>query len=183
MNDPFLEKFNKKNPDRKLVSKVVWRRTEGRPIPKRRFEWVAVPIYIGMVICVGAMLGWLGHTILSNIKIRGQLKDLEQKVEEMEVEKERIEEFLDEWAGLFTLADKIIRCESNWNPKAVSPTGCRGLWQFSQATWEYANRKMGRDLDEVDIFDPQDNFKAGLFLLKTEGDGFWRPWSGHCYLN
>ena len=81
------------------------------------------------------------------------------------------------------LALSIAFCESGFNRLAVSPTGAKGVYQFIKTTFDSTNRKMGRDLGIVNVFNAEDNISAALWKLSNEGDGAWRPWSGHCYLS
>lgn len=81
------------------------------------------------------------------------------------------------------LALNIAYCESGFNRLAVSPTGAKGVYQFVKTTFDSTNRKMGREIGIVDVFNAEDNISAALWKLSHEGDGAWRPWSGHCYLN
>jgi len=47
--------------------------------------------------------------------------------------------------------------ESSGNPKAVSPKGAKGLFQFMDATWA----EWGKD----DVFNPEENIKAGCAYM------------------
>ena len=61
----------------------------------------------------------------------------------------------------------VIRAESNFNPKAVSYAGAKGLMQINPPTQRYLRLK--------NVFDPRQNIQAGsrylrLLLDKFEGD-------------
>lgn len=61
----------------------------------------------------------------------------------------------------------IIEIESNWNPKAESHVGARGLMQIMPATWEQETKKIyGKSLDFEKAFDPKINVEVGRFYLE-----------------
>ena len=58
-----------------------------------------------------------------------------------------------------------IETESNWNPKAVSQAGAKGLMQFMDNTW--------KEVGQGDVFDPRANILAGAEYIKQTED-----WAG-----
>ncbi len=54
-----------------------------------------------------------------------------------------------------------VQCESNFDPRAVSPVGARGLLQIMPATWEELTRKEM----SAQPFDPDANLGNGIYYL------------------
>ncbi len=73
------------------------------------------------------------------------------------------------------LVAAIIKVESKFDPKAVSPRDARGLMQIMPATGVWAAGMMGlRDYTEDMLFDPMFNIEIGTWYLanlKKEFDG------------
>ncbi len=63
-----------------------------------------------------------------------------------------------------TVIASVIRAESGGDPKAVSKAGAKGLMQLIDGT--------ARDLNVADVFDPQENIKAGSRYLRRMLDRF-----------
>ena len=63
----------------------------------------------------------------------------------------------------------IAICESSLNPKAISPTGkYMGLFQFSQASWEFVGQQ-GKPHEANWVI----QYKAARDLHKIQG---WKAW-------
>lgn len=62
------------------------------------------------------------------------------------------------------LVKAVIKIESNFNPKAVSPKGAKGLMQLMPAT----AKRFGVD----DVFDPEENIRGGAKYLAFLFDEF-----------
>ncbi len=63
----------------------------------------------------------------------------------------------------------IAMCESSLNPKAISPTGkYMGLFQFSQASWEFVGQQ-GKPHEANWVI----QYKAARDLHKIQG---WKAW-------
>ncbi len=63
-----------------------------------------------------------------------------------------------------TLIRSIIKTESNFNPRAVSPKGAQGLMQLMPATAEWLGVK--------DSFDPEQNVRGGVGYFRMLMDRF-----------
>ena len=62
------------------------------------------------------------------------------------------------------LVAAVIRVESNWQPRAVSPKGARGLMQLMPAT--------ARRLGVTKAFDPEQNVRGGALYLSRLAERF-----------
>ena len=71
------------------------------------------------------------------------------------------------------MADCIMRRESGYNPRAVSPTNDRGLWQINGVHAANFQRVTGAPY-LPGVFDPTLNSIYARWLLDREG---WRPWT------
>ena len=59
----------------------------------------------------------------------------------------------------------VIKCESGFDPEAVSPVGARGLMQLMPETFGWLQSKTGETLADDDLFDPSVNVRYGCYLL------------------
>jgi hypothetical protein len=93
------------------------------------------------------------------------------------------------------LRDRIIKCESGWNPTACNRTfGCSGgmgLWQFIVGTWNGTIDRMEKDgvyfperchehitlpmsVERTEaVFNYECNYLAGSYLLLKDGSRHW----------
>lgn len=67
----------------------------------------------------------------------------------------------------------IMREESGFRPKVVSPVGARGLLQIMEPTGERLARAVGRPaFDADDLFDPRINIQLGAYYLRELSERF-----------
>ena len=64
------------------------------------------------------------------------------------------------------LVYSIIRVESDFNEKAVSPSGAKGLMQIMPSTAKWIAKELGETYDENMLFDPNKNISFGCFYLQ-----------------
>lgn len=79
------------------------------------------------------------------------------------------QEYLRTLAGPnFDMLNKVVWCESGWNPKAKNATSTAGgLFQFLDSTWNAYAPPLW------DKFDPYDNIRAGVILYNERGLAPW----------
>ena len=66
----------------------------------------------------------------------------------------------------------FIKTESNFNPYAVSSAGAKGLMQITPETFEWLQYKLGENLPESQLFEPETNIRYGAYLLSYLLDEF-----------
>lgn len=64
------------------------------------------------------------------------------------------------------LVYSIIKAESKFDEKAISPRDARGLMQIAQVTREWAIEELELN-DDIDIYDPETNIRIGCWYLNT----------------
>ncbi len=80
---------------------------------------------------------------------------------------ELVEKYCVEYDVPVNLAFAVIKCESNFDPKAESDVGALGLMQLTPETFEWVQGKMGVTVEDRDaLLDPETNIRAGIYLLK-----------------
>ncbi len=58
----------------------------------------------------------------------------------------------------------VIKCESNFDPNAVSSAGAKGLMQIMPDTFAWLKTKTGEELSEDKLFEPEVSIKYGCLL-------------------
>lgn len=92
---------------------------------------------------------------------------------EPEPQPESVEDLIGRYFGSATgQALKIVRCESNFNPAARSPTNDHGLFQINRVHRNMFPQVTGRPWS--DVYDAEANTIYAKHLYDSEG---WRPWT------
>ncbi len=80
-------------------------------------------------------------------------------------------------AKLWPEAERIVGCESGWNPRAIGHGAngdtYRGLWQISDIAWGHLWKRFGLQWD-----DPADNTALAITIYRWGGDSL-EPWGCH----
>lgn len=85
---------------------------------------------------------------------------------------------IDKYAGEYgadpNMMKKIAKCESGYNPEAISPSGAyHGLYQFVAGTWVSNRNAMGLDPNLELRRDPEEAIKTAAFKMGRDGYGAW----------
>lgn len=77
----------------------------------------------------------------------------------------RYDDFVESYTEKYKLEKSfvfaVIKCESGYDNKAVSPVGARGLMQLMPETFLWLLTKTDEKLTEEDLFNPEINIKYG----------------------
>lgn len=78
-----------------------------------------------------------------------------------------VEKYSSEYELDKSLVFAVIKCESNFNPNAVSSIGAKGLMQLTDETYEWVCSRYGeKNTDNDNLYNPDKNIEAGCRLLK-----------------
>ena len=70
------------------------------------------------------------------------------------------------------LVAALIKAESNFDESAISKADAKGLMQLTDETAMFCAEKMGMELGEGDVYNPEINIRLGSFYLKRLLDMF-----------
>lgn len=72
-----------------------------------------------------------------------------------------------------TMMQKIVRCESGYNPKARNGQYA-GLFQFANSTWRTNRSAMGLDTNLDLRFDAREASRTAAYKMSRDGFGAWK---------
>ncbi|MEA4832102.1 Membrane-bound lytic murein transglycosylase C [bioreactor metagenome] len=78
---------------------------------------------------------------------------------------ENINKYSEEYSIPAYTIYSVIKCESSFNPDAVSRAGAIGLMQIMPSTFEWLCEFTGEDCDPQKLYDPDTNIKYGTMFL------------------
>ncbi len=74
----------------------------------------------------------------------------------------------------------VIKCESGFDPNAVSPVGARGLMQIMPETFHWLQTKTEETLVDDALFDPETSIRYGCLMLSILLRQFQTPHTAIC---
>ena len=86
-----------------------------------------------------------------------------------------VDSYCEEYKVPCSVVYAIIKCESGFDPRAVSHAGAKGLMQLMPDTFEWAVKKVGGEYCAEQIFEPEANIHIGVYYLSWlyERFGSW----------
>lgn len=88
----------------------------------------------------------------------------------------KYEEYVQQYAKLQGLEPELVyavmKCESGFDPNAVSSVDAKGLMQLTDDTFDWLQTKTKEKLDHNALFDPETNIRYGTMLLRLHLDEF-----------
>lgn len=88
----------------------------------------------------------------------------------------KYEEYVEEYASQQNLEPElvyaVIKCESGFDPQAVSVVDAKGLMQMTDETFEWLQTKTKETMEPTALFDPETNIRYGTMLLRMHLDEF-----------
>lgn len=85
-----------------------------------------------------------------------------------------IEKYAAEYGADPLMMKKIAKCESGYNPAAISPSGAyHGIYQFVSSTWVSNRNAMGLDPDPDLRRDAQESIRTAAFKMGRDGYSAW----------
>lgn len=119
-----------------------------------------------LLICVAVIAG---------LKLTDKIRsDLDQKMYPLKYT-DIIYRYSDEYDVPKSVILAMIKVESNFREDAVSHVGACGLMQLMPETFTWLASKLGEEVTEDNIFDPEMNIKYGVYYISTlyESLGNW----------
>ena len=89
---------------------------------------------------------------------------------------QKYSEFVEKYAAEYNVPEAVcyavIKCESGFDPTAVSRAGAVGLMQITPATFTYLCSRTGDDYEAGMLYDPETNIRYGISYLSMLYDRF-----------
>lgn len=71
-------------------------------------------------------------------------------------------------------AVRVVACESDFQPRATSPTNDHGLFQLNAPSWRYRFEQVTGEPWNPDVYHADANARFARWLYEQSG---WRPWT------
>ena len=97
--------------------------------------------------------------------LRGHFSDLYRQQVIPLAYKDTVEQYSSEYQIPPSVIYAIMKCESDFEPQAVSHAGAIGLMQIMPDTFTWLNRRLGSPYAEEQIADPEANIHVGAYYL------------------
>ena len=150
-------------------------RAQGRRArPKKQpliawWQWLVLAALVGLIVYEIGQLNQATAKLDALYQARQEERERYQKSVDAHEPKYRglIEQYAAEYNLNPAYVSAIIKQESNYDPRAVSSKGARGLMQFMPDTFEWVKKNCGyRSADFDVLYEPEAAIKMGCYLLR-----------------
>ncbi|MBR3015601.1 MAG: lytic transglycosylase domain-containing protein [Clostridia bacterium] len=150
-------------------------RTQGRHAKPKKppliawWQWLVLAALAGLIVYQVGQLNQATAKLDALYQARREEQERYQKSVDAHEPKYRdlIEQYAAEYQINPAYVSAIIKQESNYDPRAVSSKGARGLMQFMPDTFEWVKKNCGyRSADFDKVYEPEAAIKMGCYLLR-----------------
>jgi len=122
----------------------------------RKFLYLVLVILIIALIITGIFL---------LIKIEDNIDNLIDDQKYQLKYSEFVEKYADEYEVPASLVYAMIKCESDFDPDSTSRVGAMGLMQMMPATFHDVQKRIGEELEDEMLYDPETSIKYGTYYI------------------
>jgi len=147
----------------------------------RNQKWQLLFIYLVVLVVIGAIIrqiwGFKGverifsipTTQAKELPLESQISVLGEKVFAIQL----LVYYSQKYSVDAGLVYRIIDCESGFDLYARNPSStAKSYFQFLSSTWKSTMKRM-KEPENSSVFDPENQIKAGIWLLSKDGTRHW----------
>lgn len=130
------------------------RQTRAEAVRRRPRIWIALVWLLAILLIAGSLIFSAWHSEIDELRYP-----------------RKYQEYVEYYADKYDLDPltlyAFIRTESNFDPKAESDVGARGLMQITEVTFDWIKSKIApsEELTFDDLYDPETNIRFGTYYF------------------